>query len=206
MAALSAPDKHLLLQLARAAVEAFVRGEPKPAIEAEALPPALLEPGACFVTLFYRGHLRGCLGSLEAEQPLYLEVCQRARQVCEADDRFVPVQPEELPHLEIEISVLTAPEPLPYDRPTDLPRVLRPGVDGLILGAGRQRATFLPQVWERVPDPEQFVSLLCEKMGAPPDAWRRHRFQAARYAAVSFCESEWPREPGLDPPFPGRAD
>jgi AmmeMemoRadiSam system protein A len=202
MAALSAADKQRLLQLARAAVEAFVRGEPKPIIEAETLPPALLEPSACFVTLFYRGRLRGCLGGLEAEQPLYLEVCQRARQVCEADDRFLPVQPEELPYLEIEISVLSAPEPLPYERPTDLPRVLRPGVDGLILGAGRHRATFLPQVWERVPNPEQFVSLLCEKMGASPDAWRRHHFEAARYTAVSFYEAE----PGLDPPLPRRAD
>jgi AmmeMemoRadiSam system protein A len=205
-AALSAADQRLLLCLARAALEAFVRAEPRPTLDAAAMPPALLAPRACFVTLSYHGRLRGCLGGLVAAQPLYLEACQRARQVCEADDRFVPVEPVELPHLELEISVLSAPEPLRYRQPADLPRQLRPGVDGLILGTGRQQATFLPQVWARVPNPEHFVGLLCEKLGAPRDAWRRHRFEAARYTAESFCESDFPAEPGRDPPLPRRPD
>ena len=184
----------------------FVRGLPRPPVDQAALTPALLCPASCFVTLFYHGRLRGCLGSLDAEQPLYREASLRARQVAEADDRFIPVAPGELPHIEIEISVLSAPEPLPYDRPADLPRLLRPGVDGLVLGHGRQRATFLPQVWERVPEPEHFVSLLCEKLGAPRDAWRYTRFEAARYTAQQFRESDFPLEPGLGQPLPFRPD
>ena len=190
-AALTAEDKRLLLWLARGALEAFVREAPRPTIEAERLPPALLARASCFVTLFHRGHLRGCLGGLEAERPLYQEACQRARQAAEADDRFLPVEVDELTDIDIEISVLSVLEPLECAQPADLAGLLRPGVDGVILRQGRQRATFLPQVWARVPDPEGFLGRLCEKLGVPPDAWRHTRFEAARYTVEVFCESDF---------------
>jgi AmmeMemoRadiSam system protein A len=190
-AALTAEDKRLLLGLARAALEAFVREAPRPAVAAEALPPALLAPASCFVTLFHKGRLRGCVGGLEAERPLYQEACQRACQAAEADDRFRPVEAAELIDIEVEISVLSALEPLAYAQPADLARLLRPGVDGVILGRGRQRATFLPQVWAHVPDPESFLGRLCEKLGAPRDAWRRTPLEAARYTVEVFCESDF---------------
>ena len=199
-------EKRQLLRMARAALEAFVREAAKPRVEADELPAALRAPASCFVTLRRGGHLRGCVGGMEAERPLYQEACLRACQAAEVDDRFQPVAADELPEIEIEISVLSTPEPLAYDRPGDLPGRLRPGVDGLILGFGRRRVTFLPQVWATLPEPEEFVSRLCEKLGAPRDLWRRARPEAARYTVEHFCESDFPAETGVDHPVFRRPD
>jgi len=104
------------------------------------------------------------------------------------DYRFPPVQPEELGSIEIEVSRLTRPQPLPYDGPADLIAKLRPGVDGVILQDGFRRATFLPQVWEKIPAPEQFLSELCLKMGAPADLWRRKPLEVSTYQVEEFHE------------------
>ncbi len=188
---LSDADKRELLRLAREAIDAAAREKPLPPVDTARLAPALLRPGTCFVTLTESGELRGCIGGLHALDSLYDDVRQHAFQAALRDYRFPPVTPDEVPKLEIEVSVLTEPQPLDYDSPQDLLRVLRPAVDGVILSQGYRRATFLPQVWERVPDPETFLSMLCDKMGAPPDTWRRTKLDVQTYQVESFTESEF---------------
>jgi AmmeMemoRadiSam system protein A len=197
---LARDEKILLLRLARQGLEAAVNGQSLPDRVPGQATPAVERPGCSFVTLTERGELRGCIGGLIAVQPLWIDVQQRAGQAALHDYRFAPVQPPELPNIDIEVSVLTPPEPLAYDAPDDLLRRLRPNVDGVVLRHGPYRATFLPQVWHTVPDPEQFLSMLCEKLGEPPDAWRRIHLEVEIYQVEEFNEPEFRAELGLDQP------
>jgi AmmeMemoRadiSam system protein A len=185
-------EKHLLLRLARETLQRVTSGQQPPAVDLATLPPALAEERACFVTLRRRGNgmLRGCTGTLMARRPLAEEVVNMTIQTAFYDPRFPPVQAYEVPELQIEISVLTPPQPLHFRDPDELLRKLRPGVDGVTLRLGHRRATFLPQVWESYPDPEVFLSLLSQKMGAAPDAWRDPRLQVETYQAVVFEEED----------------
>ncbi len=185
-APLTPSERALLLELARASIAAAVRGEPLPPVDLASLPPRLREKGASFVTLTKRGMLRGCIGTLEAYQPLALDVQEHAVAAALQDYRFPPVRAEELPEIDIEISRLTAPVPLEYDTPEDLLRKVRPGVDGVVLRDGFRRATFLPQVWEKIPDAAEFFSQLCLKMGAAPDLWRRKHLDVRVYQVEEF--------------------
>jgi len=185
---LTLDEKKLLLDLARQALEHAVRGRMLPALDPTSLTPRLLEKGASFVTLTIGGDLRGCIGALEPYQPLAEDVREHAVAAGLQDYRFLPVQEQELAQINIEVSRLTLPEPLEYTSPEDLPARLRPGVDGVILRDGRQRATFLPQVWEKVPDPAEFLSHLCLKMGASPDLWRQKHLEVLLYRVEEFHE------------------
>lgn len=187
-APLTIEEQNALLKLARQALEAGVQRQPLPAPDWERLPPRLVEPGASFVTLTRQGSLRGCIGMLEAVQPLAADVQQHAVEAALDDPRFMPVQPTELAEIHIEVSVLTPPQDLPYDTPADLPHRLRPMIDGVTLFEGRRRATFLPQVWEMIPDPEEFLSRLCEKMGASPNLWRTRKLAVQTYQVQEFHE------------------
>lgn len=187
---LTLAEKRQLLQLARAALTAALRQQPAPAIDAAALPPALQRPGACFVTLTNHGELRGCIGSLEARQPLYADACEHAVQAALEDYRFPSVTITELAKIEFEISVLTDPQPLEYAAPADLPGRLRPNIDGVVLQQGYRRATFLPQVWEHFADAETFLAQLCQKMGAAPDAWQKTKLEVLTYQVEKFTEAE----------------
>ena len=189
-ASLSRSEQQQLLRLARAALGAAVHNQPLPPVNAVELPPALTRPGASFVTLMNGVELRGCIGGLYAQRPLYADVCEHTAQSARNDNRFPPVTPAEAPEIEIEISVLTEPQPLRYDSPDQLLQLLRPNVDGVILNQGFRRATFLPQVWERVPDPATFLSMLCEKMGAAPNLWRHTHLEVLTYRVEKFTESE----------------
>jgi hypothetical protein len=154
------------------------------------LPPRLAENGVSFVTLTLPdGALRGCIGALEATQPLALDVCEHAAAAAVEDYRFPPVRPVEVPCLHIEISVLTPPCLLDCDDLEALPGLLRPGLDGVVLRDGQQRATFLPQVWEKLPDPQAFLGQLCLKMGGPADLWRRKKLCVEIYQVEEFHES-----------------
>jgi AmmeMemoRadiSam system protein A len=185
---LSIEERKLLLELARQAIHSAVHGETLPTIDMAALPPSLCEPGASFVTLTRLGQLRGCIGALEAVLPLVEDVRQHAIAAALQDFRFPPVQPEELPTLCIEISRLSEPKDVDYESAQDLVEKLRPGIDGVTLKDGVRRATFLPQVWEKLPDPEVFLSHLCQKMGAPPDLWRSGELQVQVYQVEEFHE------------------
>jgi uncharacterized protein len=188
-ATLTLDERSTLLRLARQAIENAVQGKAYLPESLEDLPPNLCDDGACFVTLTMpNGDLRGCIGGLEATQPLAVDVCEHAAAAAMEDYRFNPVRPEEVALLHIEISRLTSPERLDYDLPEDLPNRLRPNIDGVVLRDGFRRGTFLPQVWEKLPDPCAFLSHLCQKMGVPGDLWRKKKLEVQIYQVEEFHE------------------
>ncbi|MDK9703075.1 MAG: AmmeMemoRadiSam system protein B [Sulfuritalea sp.] len=156
-----------LLVRARNAIAAKL----KQATQAEPAHPALSQPGATFVTLTQKGQLRGCIGSLQAHRALDQDVRANAVAAAFSDPRFPPLTLAELPHTRVEVSLLTAPQPMRFSDEADALRQLRPNVDGIIFIAGRRRSTFLPQVWEQLPEPRQFLAHLKQKAGLPPDYW-----------------------------------
>lgn len=186
---LTQQEKETLLKLARQALEHGVRGEPLPPLDLKALPPRLQANGASFVTLTVGGQLRGCIGALEPYQPLAEDVREHAIAAALSDYRFPPVQPEELPRIHIEVSRLTLPRPLEYTDADDLLEKLRPGVDGVVLRDGGRRATFLPQVWQSLPDKVEFLEHLCLKMGASPNLWRQKKLTVLVYEVEEFHEA-----------------
>ncbi len=187
---LSKADRDCLLQLARQVIAHRVMGKKVPSLDGNDFSPKLREPGAVFVTLTEDGELRGCVGALEAYQPLFEDVCEHAEAAAFHDFRFPPLREDELPFIHIEISYLTAPQPLEYTDPVDLLTKLRPGMDGVLIRDGFRRATFLPQVWEKLPDTEVFLDHLCQKMGAPENTWRRKHLQVFTYQVESFEEEK----------------
>ncbi|MBF0214535.1 MAG: AmmeMemoRadiSam system protein B [Magnetococcales bacterium] len=133
---------------------------------------ALAKPGACFVTLTAGGALRGCIGSLVAHRALAEDLLENGLSAAIRDPRFPPVGAAELAGLAIEVSLLTAPVPFPYRDEEDLLCRLKRGVHGVILSKQGRRATFLPQVWEQLPDPVDFLGHLCRKAGLDGGCWR----------------------------------
>jgi AmmeMemoRadiSam system protein A len=187
---LSDADRRYLLKLARGAIAHRLRGEELPPLDLNALPESLSRDGACFVTLTERGELRGCIGSLESRRLLVEDVRANAISAAFHDPRFPPMQAGELEAVHIEVSVLSAPHPLSYDGPDDLIAKLRPGVDGVVIESGWNRATFLPQVWEKLPDPHQFLAQLCRKALLSADAYRKPGLDVCVYQVEKFEEGE----------------
>lgn len=185
MGRLGPDERAALLSLARRAIGLAAESRPLPPLDLDEFPPALTEPGCAFVTLTRGGDLRGCIGGLEPRFPLVLDVWQHAFAAAREDPRFLPVTPEELPDLEIEISRLTPAVALDLP-PERIPAALRPGIDGVILRRGLRRATFLPQVWAKVPDPEQFLDMLSDKAALPRHGWRRGEVAVLVYQVESF--------------------
>lgn len=186
---LTPEEKRELLKLAREALEMGVSGHRMTPLDLDSLPSTLRQHGASFVTLTKNGQLRGCIGALEARLPLAEDVREHAIAAGLDDYRFPPVSPRELDEIEIEISCLTAPQPLEYTSPAELLRALRPGIDGVVLRDHFRRATFLPQVWQQLPEPESFLDHLCQKMGAPHDYWRCNPLQVEIYQVEEFHEA-----------------
>ncbi len=188
MGGLTQSEKQILLQLAREALACAVHGQNFPTLALDELPPALQENGASFVTLTKHGDLRGCIGTLEARQPLAEDVREHAAAAALDDYRFPAVTPSELPDINIEISRLTQPQVLEYTSPEDLMQKLRPGIDGVVLRDNYRRATFLPQVWEHLPEPDQFLDQLCMKMGVQRNYWRCNPLRVETYQVEEFHE------------------
>jgi len=186
---LTLEEQQLLLRLAREAMTIRVQGGKLPRLDPASMPARLKEEGASFVTLTIGGGLRGCIGALEAYQPLAEDVREHAVAAALEDPRFAPVSEGELSAIRIEVSRLTRPIPLAYTDADDLLSKLRPGVDGVILHAGfGRRATFLPQVWEKIPDPAEFLNHLCAKMGVSENAWRTKHLDVSTYQVEEFHE------------------
>ena len=181
-------DSHPLVQLARESIESYVCHEEQINTPTE-LPSELQQPAGAFVTIRRQGQLRGCIGTI---QPTYdsvaEEVIHNAISAATRDPRFPPVRPGELDDLHVEISVLSIPQPLSYDGPDDLIAKLRPGVDGVVIERGWNRATFLPQVWEKLPDPHQFLEHLCSKAYLPAGAYRSPGLDVYTYQVEKFEE------------------
>ena len=147
--------------------------------------PWLLQQGATFVTLTKDGALRGCIGSLSATRSLGEDVASNARAAAFQDPRFPKLKREEWPRCRVEVSLLSAPKPIAFADEAELLAQIRPGEDGLILEADSKRATFLPQVWEGLPDKRQFLGELLKKAGLPPDT-RLARCKLSRYRVRKF--------------------
>lgn len=186
---LTPQDGQTLLRLARQAIGWTVSaGDPVP-LHLETPPAHLWELGASFVTLHVDGVLRGCIGSGEAYRPLVIDVADNAIKVTYRDPRFPPVTPMELPRLHIEVSVLSPLRCLLYETPDELLARLRPGVDGVLIQYGVHRALFLPQVWEMLPEPAEFMAHLCRKAGLSPQAFRQDPLTVYTFETRSFSES-----------------
>jgi len=169
--ALAQEHERLLLGLARASIRhGLSKGNPLP-VDLTTLPTELTVKCATFVTLEKRGELRGCIGCLEALRPLAVDIATNAYAAAFRDSRFPPVSPNEIDELEIRISLLTPAEPIAFSSEADLLSQLVPGEDGLILEEGSQRGTFLPSVWESLPEPGEFLRHLKRKAGLPADYW-----------------------------------
>ncbi len=179
-------EEHILLRkVAKDAVEYGLQNGMPPSVGTTRYPQPLREPGASFVTLNKHGELRGCIGSLEAHRPLVEDVAHNAYAAAFADPRFPPVSARELPALEYHISVLTPAVPMQFSSEADLLSQIRPGIDGLVLEDGWHRGTFLPAVWESLPDVTQFLHHLKLKAGLPVDYWS-NALKVSRYTSESF--------------------
>lgn len=190
---LSEEQGRTLLELARETLNRKFGQEPA-SDQAAALAkrlddPALQTQSGTFVTLKIGENLRGCIGSLIGHEPLVEGVRSNAVNAAFHDPRFRPLTEAELTQVDIEVSVLTEPQPLDYTDEDDLIARLRPGVDGVILRKGGRSATFLPQVWEQLPRAEDFLSHLCMKAGLSTDAWRHDKLEVETYQVQYFEES-----------------
>jgi hypothetical protein len=181
-------ERFELLRLAREAMESSVKGYRILGLDLGIVPLRLRQPGASFVTLTHGGELRGCIGALEATQPLAEDVRLHAVAAALEDFRFTPVSPEELPRLSIEISRLTPLQMVDYADAGELLTKLRPGIDGVVLKDGTRRGTFLPQVWKKVPEANIFLTLLCQKMGLPGDTWKAKKLSVYVYEVEEIHE------------------
>ena len=174
-----------LLSLARAAIEeALGRGSAAPPVT-----PSLDAIGATFVTLRQRGDLRGCIGSVSASRPLSDDVRANAVAAAFQDPRFPPLKPAELSQLTIEVSLLGPQEAFYAASESDALAQLRPGRDGVVLEYRRHRSTFLPQVWDDLPEPKAFMAALKRKAGLPADFWS-DEIRLSRYTVDKFAEAE----------------
>ena len=174
-----------LLQLARSEIASQL-GQ-------EATPPAragwLKQPGATFVTLTRRGDLRGCVGTLEAHRPLWLDVRENALAAAFRDPRFMPLTSAEFDSVRVEVSLLSPTQPIEVRGEADALAALRPHVDGVVFEYGHHRSTFLPQVWEQLPEPGEFLAHLKRKAGLPMDFWAE-QVRLSRYTVTKWKEEE----------------
>jgi len=176
-----------LLRLARSSIDyGLIHREHMP-VDYDELPPALKDPAATFATLYLEGQLRGCCGSLEAVRPLAEDVVRSAFRAAFHDPRFDPVGKHELDAMRLEVSVLSPLEPIPSCNEADLLKTLMPGIDGLVIVADGACATFLPKVWDMLPDPRQFLAALKTKCGLADDYWS-DRLEFKRYRTTSYAD------------------
>jgi AmmeMemoRadiSam system protein A len=189
MSDLSSQDRKRLLQIARSSIAAEL-GETEPADRPPSPSPPLQQPQGCFVTLQKSGALRGCIGTLEPKTPLIDAVAENAKNAAFHDPRFSPLTKEELGSVDIEISRLTVPVKLEFGSPEELLERLKPGVHGVILSRGWRRATFLPQVWDQLPDKIRFLEHLCQKAGMGGGCWKATDLSIQVYEVEHFSEKE----------------
>jgi uncharacterized protein len=160
-----------LLGLAKQSIQHGLQTGKPISINLADFPPELSTPRATFVTLHIKHKLRGCIGILTAQKPLAQDIADNAFAAAFRDSRFPPLSASEFEQLEIHLSLLTAPEPIGFVNEMDLLKQLKPGIDGLILEEGGHRATFLPSVWESLPEKKDFLRHLKQKAGLPSAYW-----------------------------------
>jgi AmmeMemoRadiSam system protein A len=181
-----------LLRLARACIAGKFKGKDIKDIEAQIFngisKDFLEKKRGVFVTLHKKGRLRGCIGNIEPVKTLVQGVRENAVSAAFKDSRFSPLALDELNQIDIEISILTQPEQLAYKGAKELLSSLAPGIDGVILEKDHHRATFLPQVWDQLPEPEEFLAQLCMKAGLSSSEWEKSGLKVYTYQVQSFGE------------------
>lgn len=185
--AMSKQEQKILLQIARDSINYGLEHQARLIIPLEQYAQHLKNPQACFVTLNKNQQLRGCIGTLVARSPLVQEVADSGYSAAFLDRRFSQVTKEEIPYLQIHISILTNPIAMHFASEQDLLSQLKPGIDGLILKVGNLSGTFLPSVWEQLPNPKDFLSHLKNKAGLPQDYWS-NQVEMFRYETEMFGE------------------
>ena len=178
-------DKVLLLDIARRSIQSGLETNQPLKINEQEYPSHLQQLAATFVTLNIHKQLRGCIGTLSAYQSLVKDVAEHAFAAAFQDPRFPPVSQHEADLLEIHISILTPAEPLNFTSEQDLVNKIQPGIDGLILESGIHKGTFLPSVWDSLPDRKQFIEHLKLKAGLPRDFWDSN-IKISRYRTISI--------------------
>jgi len=169
-----------LLDLAKSSIQHGLQTGRPLKINLTDFPAELTERRATFVTLHKHHQLRGCIGMLEAVRPLVEDIAENAFLAAFRDPRFPPLAADEFGELDIHLSILTPAEPVSFTSEQELITQLQPGIDGLILEEGRRRGTFLPSVWEQLPEPQQFLRHLKQKAGLSPDYWSEN-IRISRY-------------------------
>ena len=181
--------KKSLLELARKSIQTGLESGHPVSVKKQDYESDLQVKAACFVTLTINQQLRGCIGHLEAIQSLVEDVAENAFSAAFRDPRFPPLKNNELQQCDIEISVLTPPQPMSFSSEEDLLEQIQPDIDGLILEDGFRRGTFLPSVWESLPDKQQFWEHLKLKAGLPKNHWS-DTVKVSRYHSLAFSEDE----------------
>lgn len=182
----SKEEQKILLEIAEQSIEHGLNQGCSLPIQTAQYPETLQATRATFVTLKKQGELRGCIGTLNATRPLVNDIAYNAYAAAFEDPRFPPLLANEKDLLEISISILSTPEPAIFTSEQALIEQLRPGIDGLILEDSYHRGTFLPSVWESLPDPQQFISHLKLKAGLPADYWS-DSIKVKKYTTFSFA-------------------
>ena len=183
----SQQERARLLVIARASIEQGMRSRVPLSVSQDQLCGALSQKAGSFITLTLEDQLRGCIGTLEDEQPLAQSVATNAFKAAFQDRRFAPLPEQEISAVRIDVAILSPPEPMLVDSYQQLMDSLRPGEDGLIIEDEHHRATFLPKVWERLKEPGVFIAQLMNKAGLPEDYWS-DSLRFSRYRTVSFAE------------------
>ncbi len=186
--AFSEKEKKILLNMARETITKKTKKVWLSTEEIEKLPDSLKEKKGCFVTLNKNGALRGCIGYILPLYPLYQAVIENAYNAAYGDPRFSPVMTDEIKDLHIEITVLTIPQKLEYTNINELMEKLIPQKHGVIIKKGFFSATFLPQVWEQLPDKKDFLSHLCMKAGMSPKEWEKGTLEVETYEGIIIEE------------------
>lgn len=182
---LSNEDKETLHAIARASVKSGLEHDCPLTVDPNDYPAHLRDNKATFVTLKINDELRGCIGTLQAQQPLVMDVAEHAYAAAFRDPRFGPLTEKEFPQLQYHISILGETESLEFNSEEDLLHQLRPGIDGLVLSDGFHKGTFLPSVWESLPTPGEFLRHLKLKAGLPADYWSGS-IKVERYGVEEF--------------------
>ena len=187
---LSEDEGKYLLGLARKTIKNRLVNLEGPQIDWKDIPEKFKKRLGTFVTINIEGNLRGCIGHIIPRESLIEGIRENAINAAFRDPRFPPLSKEEFDRIEIEISILTPPKELSYTDTKDLLKKLRAGIDGLIIKKGIYEATFLPQVWEQLPQKEEFLSHLCLKAGLSVDSWKTEKLHVSTYQVQAFEEEK----------------
>jgi len=186
----SISEQRWLLALARQSIGHYLKWKKLITEKEDTFPASFLEKRGVFVTLTIEKALRGCVGNIKPVYPLYKGVMDNALKAAFDDPRFLPLSIEEFNLTELEISVLSKPIPLQYNGADDLLNKLKPEIDGVIIRKGFYASTFLPQVWEQIRKPNDFLSHLCAKAGLNPFEWKMGDLNVETYQAEAFYEKD----------------